>query len=129
MDDWSRILPCNVTWSDKDTGNQALVRFKKPLEKKHTGKIYIRLDSDNAGWNRPVQVAVVIDDVNPWISMTVLSTCFLIGLIPTSIFCVFWRYQQRKGKRNRREQFADKRALRSHLKTSDALNYEFVGLH
>ena len=130
MDSHNRILQCSIIWVDSLSGKQAKIYFNKPFEDKNTGKIYARLDSDNLGWCKPVLIAIVTKDINPYISMTILMSFFLFGLIPAAIFCIIWRYNQRKYKRTVRAKLADKRALkRSQITTQQALEYELPGLH
>ena len=130
MDSENRIISCNISWVDVLEGNKAEITFKQAIQKKHTGKLYIRLDSDNAGWLKPVSVAVVVNDINPWISMTIINTCFLFGLIVTSTFCICWRYRQRKDKADRRKQLEEHRKLKqSKLFTTDALDFQLPALH
>ena len=98
IDSHNRILQCNIKWVNKLTGKEAIIHFEKPFEDKNTGKIFIRLDGDNIGWTKPVLVGIVTTDVNPYISMVILNSYFIFGLIPVLIFCFIWRHQQRNYK-------------------------------
>mmetsp|Transcript_38179 Transcript_38179/g.62621 ORF Transcript_38179/g.62621 Transcript_38179/m.62621 type:complete len:330 (-) Transcript_38179:28-1017(-) len=130
MDKESRILPCDCTAVDTTTGGQATITFQKPLIGKHVGRIYLRLDCDNSGWLKPVPVAVLTQDNNFYIPMIVVSTFFLVGLLVTGAFCIFWRNKDRRWKFERRKKLADAQKLRdSQLLAEDALEFDVAGLH
>jgi len=130
MDQWDRILHCNCTWVDHTTGRVARIEFEKPLKQKSTGKIYLRLDSDKSGWLSPVEVAIVIDVINPWPSATVVTTMLLLGTVPTTIMCIYWRIKLKVGRmRLRKRREAMEREKGEKLKTETVLQHEFHGLH
>lgn len=130
MDSLDRIIGCNCTWVDSETGRQAKIEFSKPLEQKHTGKIYLRLDSDDNGWLKPVEVAVVIDIINPWPSVTIITTILLFGTVPTTICCLYWRIKLNIGenKFQKRRKKMEKAKL-SKLPADLAMQHQFHGLH
>lgn len=130
MDQWGRVLPCNCSWVDSATGRLAKIQFDRPLQQKHTGRIYLRLDSDNAGWLKPVQIAVVTDTINPWISATLLTTLLLFGVAPTAVFCVYWRTKLKIGQSKlQKRRKAVLEAQRARLTVDQALQHRFHSLH
>lgn len=95
IDSHNRILQCNIKWVNIKTGKEAIIDFDEPFKDKNTGKIFIRLDSDNIGWTKPVLVGIVINEINPYISSLILNSYFIFGLIVVIIFC-FFNYLKRK---------------------------------
>lgn len=94
---------------------QAVVTFEKPISRTHTGKIFIRLDSDGSGWSKPVPIGIILDDIYPWISMTISMSTILITSSIVGFFCFYWAFCDKVTKAWRRRQYQKAKEKRAQM--------------
>lgn len=128
IDEEERILNCSVTWVNNATGKEAIVTFTPQIGREHTGKVSVRMDSDDTGWTQEVVIGVIIDEIYPWISMTIAFSTFLIGIVPIIVFLIYWQIKTWNKKFNIKHKVKKRKILKDTKRSAiDVIKYELPG--
>ena len=94
-DDAMRRLNCTPDWVDISNGKELRLNFSEPIARRHTGTLWLRMDSDSIGWTRPTRMAVITDEIYPWIAIGVMMALYLCGFIPTLVWMFCFRIKDK----------------------------------